>query len=440
YTALGCRRKDAYRGSRMIADALSPKGRSKPSAMETLTITKQQARRFILAHQGLWPPYELEGKDSILEYIHRVGCIQFDPLNIVGRNPELVLQARVSGFQPVMLQELLYKDRKLLDGWDKNMSIYGVEDWPYFHRRRETAKRNPGRSPGPVRSILPQVRQVLEERGPLSSIDLDFNQTVDWSWAPTRLARAALESMYWGGELVIHHKVNTRKVYDFASRHIPEALLSASDPNETEEQFHDWYVLRRIGGTGLLWDKSGDAWLGMFGMKSKERKAALSRLIKQDKVVEVGVNGVKFPVYMRSEDETLLNKTLDTSTPLSQAAIMAPLDNLLWDRRFVEKLFDFYYVWEVYKPVAERRFGYYVLPILYGDRFVARFEPGRDKKNGTLIIKKWWWESGVKQSERMHNDLQQCFKRFLNYLGADNLQIDSKTTEQAGLDWLGSLS
>ncbi len=406
--------------------------------MGTLTLTKQQARQFILAHQCLWPPHELEGKAGILEYIRRVGCIQFDPLNIVGRNPELVLQARVSGFQPVMLQELLYKDRKLLDGWDKNMSIYCVEDWPNFRRRREAAKRNPGRSPGPVRSILPQVRQALEERGPSSSIDLDFNQTVDWSWAPTRLARAALESMYWRGELVIHHKVNTRKVYDFTSRHLPKDLLSASDPNETEEQFHDWYVHRRIGSVGLLWDKSGDAWLGMPGIKSKERKAALARLRKQGKVIEVGVDGLKLPLYMRSEDEKLLKMTLDSGAPLSRAAIIAPLDNLLWDRRFVEELFDFTYVWEVYKPVAERRYGYYVLPILYGDRFVARFEPGQDKKNKTLIIKKWWWESGIQQSERMQSDLIHCFERFLNYLGADNLRIENTTIEQAGLDWLVS--
>lgn len=420
----------------MTADALNTKGKSYISAMKILTITKKQARRFLLAHQGLWPPYKLEGKAGILDHIRRVGCIQFDPLNIVGRNPELVLQARISGFQSVMLQELLYKDRKLLDGWDKNMSIYSVEDWPYFHRRREAAKRNPGRSPEPVRSILPQVRQALEEHGPLSSIDLDFNQTVDWSWAPTRLARAALESMYWGGELVVHHKVNTRKVYDLTSRHLPEDLLSASDPNETEEQFHDWYAHRRIGGVGLLWDKSGDAWLGMPGIKSKERKASLSRLLKQGKVIEVGVDGIKLPLYMRSEDEMLLNKTLDSRTPLSRAAIIAPLDNLLWDRRFVAELFGFTYIWEVYKPVAERRYGYYVLPILYGDRFVARFEPGQDKKNGTLIIKKWWWELGVKQSERMHNDLIQCFGQFLNFLGADNLRIENTAIEQAGLDWL----
>jgi uncharacterized protein YcaQ len=279
-----------------------------------LTLTKQQARRFVLAHQGLWPPHELEGKSGVLGHIRRVGCIQFDPLNIVGHNTELVLQARVSDFRPSMLQELLYEDRKLLDGLDKNMSIYCVEDWPYFRRRREAAMHYYGDSSQPATSVLPQVRKAIEERGPLSSIDLDFDQTVDWWWAPTRLARAALESMYFWGELIIHHKVNTRKVYDF---------------------------------------------------------------------------------------------------------------------------FD--YIWEVYKPVAERRYGYYVLPVLYGDRFVARFEPGRNKKSGALMIKNWWWEDGVNPSKRMQSDLLDCFKRFLIYLGTDDLRMDSKIAERAGLDWLAPL-
>ena len=401
-----------------------------------MKITKRQARRFILAHQGLWPPYGLEGKAGVLNHIRRVGCIQFDPLNIVGRNPELVLQARVSDFRPLMLQELLYQDRKLLDGWDKMMSIYSVEEWPHFSRRREAARRNRGRSREAVTSILPQVRKEIEERGPLSSIDLDFDQTVDWSWAPTRLARAALESMYFWGELIIHHKVNTRKVYDFASRHIPRGLLSAKDPNETEEQYQDWYVLRRIGSVGLLWDRSGDAWLAMPGIKSKERRAVLARLLQQGKVLEIRIVGMKPPLYVRSEDQDRLIQILDSNVQAPRAVILAPLDNLLWDRRFVEELFDFHYRWEVYKPVAQRQYGYYVLPILYGDRFVARFEPGRDKKSKALIIKNWWWESGVNPSKRMQSDLANCFKRFLSYLGTDDLRIDSETAEQAGLDWL----
>lgn len=405
---------------------------------EGLVLSNQQARRFILAQQGLWPPFELEGKVGVLGHIRRVGCIQFDPLNIVGQNPELVLQARVSDYSPGMLQELLYEDRKLLDGLDKNMAIYGVEDWPHFQRRRQSALRYYGDPSRPATEILPQVREAIEERGPLSSIDLDYSQTVDWSWAPTRLARAALESMYSWGELVIHHKVHTRKVYDFARNHIPEELLSAADPNETEEQYHDWYVLRRIGAVGLLWSRAGGAWLAMSGIKSKERQAAVARLLQQGKAAEVRIEGIAPPMYVRSEDMPRLNEVLDADGPEPRAAVVAPLDNLLWDRRLVKDLFGFDYVWEVYKPVAERRYGYYVLPILHGDRFIARFEPGRDKESGALIIKNWWWESGVSPSEGMRLDVRQCFDRFLRYLGTDHLQIDDKTVERAGIGWLAS--
>ena len=404
--------------------------------MEILTLTKSQARRVILAHQGLWPPHGLEGKSGVLNHVRHVGCIQFDPLDIVGRNPELVLQARVANFRPAMLRELLYQDRKLLDGWDKMMSIYPVEDWPYFQRHREAALRRYGNETRPATAILPQVREAIEERGPVSSIDLDFDQKVDWSWAPTRIARAALESMYSWGELVIHHKVHTRKVYDFASSHVPRELLAAVDPNETEEQYHDWYVLRRLGSVGLLWGRSGSAWLSMHGIKSKQRRAILARLMGQGKIQEVRVEGLRPTLYIRSQDKADLDESLSHDPPPRRAAILAPLDNLLWDRRFVEELFDFHYRWEVYTPFAERRYGYYVLPILYGDRFVARFEPGRDKESGALIIKKWWWEPEVDQSAELRSGLAQCFSRFLDYLGTDSLLIDGKTVEQAELDWL----
>jgi len=362
--------------------------------MKSLSLTLPQARRFLLTHQGLWPPHALTGKSGVLDYIRRVGCIQFDPLNIVGHNPELVLQARVADFSS-QLQELLYQDRALLDGWDKMRAIYPVEDWPYFGRLRDAARQQFGDDAHPIASVLPQVRAALQARGPLSSIDLGFDRTIDWPWGPARLARAALESMYNWGELIVHHKVHTRKVYDFARHHLPETLLSAPDPNPTEEAFHDWYVLRRLGGIGLMWDRSGDAWLGMRGIKSPARQAALGRLIQAGQVLEMHVKGIARPLYMRRADMPTFQPVLEASDGPSRAAILAPLDNLIWDRRFVEALFGFSYVWEVYKPADERRYGYYVLPILYGDRFVARFEPGRDKKSGALVIKQWWWEPDV---------------------------------------------
>jgi uncharacterized protein YcaQ len=245
----------------------------------SISLTRPQARRFMLAHQGLWPSHALEGKRGIVHYLRRVGCVQFDPLDIVGHNPELVLQARVADFHPDTLQEMLYQDRRLLDGWDKVMSIYCAEDWPYFSRRRESERRNLSQHPQ-IMDIMRKVRQAIKERGPLSSIDLDFDHKVNWPWGPARIARAALEGLHWMGELIIHHRVHTRKVYDLTSRYMPTELLSAPDPNETDEQYQDWHVLRRIGGMGLIWNRAGEAWLGIHGVKSKERQAALTRLIE----------------------------------------------------------------------------------------------------------------------------------------------------------------
>lgn len=388
------------------------------ASQKPVQITREQARHFVLAHQGLWPPGRWAGKQGILAYIRRVGCIQFDPLSIVGYNQELVLQARVAGFRPPLLQELLYQERSLIDGWDKNMSIYCTADWPYFARNREKACHSL-RNSSELECFLPQVLKEIEKRGPLSSRDLSYDQLIDWSWAPTRIARAALETLYFRGELVIHHKARTRKVYDLASRQLPPALLQAPDPNQTEQQYHDWYILRRIGSIGLLWSKAGDAWLGMAGIKSGERSAALQRLLRQGKVIEVAVAGIQPPLYMRNEDKVCLASVLQQSAQECQASILAPLDNLLWERQLAKAMFNFDYRWEVYKPADKRVYGYYVLPVLYGDQFVARFEPSIAKQSRTLVIKNWWWEPGVSQSEQMRAEIQRCLLRFANYLEAD---------------------
>ncbi|MBC8060475.1 MAG: AlkZ family DNA glycosylase [Clostridiaceae bacterium] len=404
--------------------------------MEILKITKRQACRFILSHQGLGAVSEFQGKKGVLDFIKRVGSIQYDALNVVGYNSDLVLQSRIPDFKPEMLQELLYKERTLIDQLDKEMCIYSVEDWPYFRRHRASALKRYGGSSEPIIPFLEEVRQAIKERGSLSSIDLNLKEIVDWAWSPTRVSRAALESMYLWGELIIHHKVNTRKVYDFSDRHIPKALLETEEPNDTVEAYQDWYVLRRIGAVGLLWNKAGDAWLRMPDIKSRERNSTLNRLLKQEKIVEVQIEDVKYPFYMKSQDISSLKEILKVENKNQRGFIIAPLDNMLWDRGLVKELFDFYYRWEVYKPLSQRTYGYYVLPILYGDKFVARFEPGKDKDNNTLIIKNWWWESDVVQSERMQLALSICFKQFKNYLGADNLHIHEDIVNREELHWL----
>jgi uncharacterized protein len=401
-----------------------------------MQMTKQQARRCLLAYQGLWPPRARQGKDAILAFIRRVGCIQFDPLNIVGNNPDLVLQSRFAGYTPRKLSELLYEERRLVDGWDKMMAIYPVEDWPYFRRFREDAAKNMGRSAEAIRAALPAVRQAIEEKGPISSLDLKLDHTVDWSWAPTTLGRAVLESMYFWGELIIHHKVHTRRVYDFTHNHLPAELLAAPEPNPRLEDYQDWYFMRRLGAVGLFWIRSGEAWLAIPELKSKERLETLTRLLQRDRVFKVAIDGLDAPLYARSADRAILQAALEEPAPPAQAAVIAPLDNIAWDRRFLKDLFEFDYRWEVYKPVSQRLYGYYVLPVLYGDRFVARFEPGRDKKNKTVVIKNWWWEEGVVLDQALKAALHNCFVEFLSYLGADHLEIEPAAAASGDLSFL----
>jgi uncharacterized protein len=403
-------------------------------------VDKRQARLFLLRHQRLGSFTLPHSKQSVYDYIRHVGCIQYDPLSITGQNHELVLQARIPGFTPELVQKLLYQDRLLLDGWDKNMSIYCTEDWPFFRRLRESAlARYEGNAE--IMAAVSNVRQELTDRGPLSSLDLEGKDKINWAWAPARVSRAALESMYFWGELVVHHRVHTRRYYDFAARLLPEDLLQREDPNVKDEDYYDWYVLRRIGSIGLQWNRAGDGWLGIQGLKSKERTSAVQRLLHLDKIRQVTVEEIKLPFYIRTQDAPVLEDILQedrnaagsNEVPPPSAAAIAPLDNLLWDRELVRQLFDFEYRWEVYKPAAERQYGYYVLPLLYGDRFVARFEPVMDKKSRTLNIMNWWWEAGEALTPGLTVALGKAITTLARCLGAESVHFPPDVTAKSGL-------
>jgi len=144
-----------------------------------MTLSKTHARRFLLAHQRLWPPRQLGGKVGIVDFVRHVGCIQFDPINVVGRNPDLVLQSRVADYRPALLEELLYADCQLLDGWDNMASIYLTTDWPYFARHRVHRREQQDARFNLPREITSAVLEAIHERGPLSSIDLKQMDKVD---------------------------------------------------------------------------------------------------------------------------------------------------------------------------------------------------------------------------------------------------------------------
>ncbi len=372
---------------------------------EMLALTNRQARRFLLYKHGLIGAYRFVGKQGALDFVRQAGCIQFDPVDVCGRNADLVLQSRVRGYRKAWLSALLYEDRALVDYFDKNLAIFPVEDWPYFARTRQRSRMRE-RSFDRVEAVRGAVREAILARGAVCSADLDMDERISWYWSDTRLSRAALEHLYFCGELAVHHKKGTIKYYDLAERCIPAAILSAPDPYPGDHQHRKWRVLRRIRSIGLLWNRASDAWLGIEGLKTEERNQIFSELAAEGAILPVAVEGMQTPLYLAAEDGGMLAYIRTDPALRARMAFLAPLDNLLWDRKLVRALFGFDYTWEIYTPAEKRKYGYYCLPILYGDRFIGRLDPVCDRKNRTLSVGHVWYEDGVRQTPALERTLE----------------------------------
>ncbi len=200
-------------------------------------ISQQTARRTLLACQGLYPPRSWSGKRGAKSFLKKVRSIQFDPINVVGRNPDLVLQSRVKDFRPKLLDELLYKDRFMVDNWDKMASLSLAEDWPYFSHHRSRMQDIFGVPSDVVMSLAPIVLGQIRQEGPQCSLDYQFEEKTDWSWGPTRVTRASLEGLFKIGKLGVHHRVNNRRYFDLIENLLPAEVLEKSDPNQTLREY-----------------------------------------------------------------------------------------------------------------------------------------------------------------------------------------------------------
>lgn len=161
-----------------------------------------------------------------------------------------------------------------------------------------------------------------------------------------------------------------------------------------------------------MWDKRGGAWQGQFLSEKKLRERILQELVEKGEIVQLSVEDIKEPFYVAKDHI----RFFDADDSKCKVKFLAPLDNLLWDREMISQLFDFDYRWEVYTPIEKRKYGYYVLPVLYGDRMIARFEPEKVRRNTPLTIKNWWWESGVTITSEMLEAIDSSIKEFANYL------------------------
>jgi len=388
-----------------------------------IDLTNLQARQFLLIKHGLLGEHRFIGKQGALDYVRQTGCIQFDPVDSCGKNAELTLQSRVKNFTRQTLYELLYIDRKLIDYPDKNLSIIPVEDWPYFERYRRAARINGQRFSG-LAQLEDQAKAYIKAHGPVSSADLPIEGSIHWhsaihwsgSWhGNTNAARSVLEQLYSTGELIIHHKNGTRKYYDLADRHIPSELLHAADPLPDDFMHLKWRILRRIGAVGLMWNRPSDAWLNIWGMTSQLRDRAFKELLEEGRIVEIRVHDIKSTLYCRAEDLLLMETVLKESRFKPRCEMIAPLDCMMWDRKLIHALFGFDYSWEIYTLAGKRKYGYYVLPLLYNDSFIGRIEPVADRKSGTLVIKNIWYEDNIKVNTSMKKAIDGCIARFAKF-------------------------
>ena len=388
-----------------------------------LTITRQQARQFILSKQGLLGAYRFSGKEGAYAYVRQAGCIQFDPVDVCGKNAELTLQSRVKGFAKPMLQELLYRDRLLVDYADKELSIWPAEDWPWFSGYRERS-RALGKTFEGLAELEEEALAYIEEHGPVSSDTLPIKGEIFWhssmhwsgSWhGRSPAARSVLEQLYTDGVLVIHHKAGSRKFYDLAERHLDPALLAADDPCRDGGALTDWRLKRRIGAVGLLWDKNSMALLGL-GLNAEQRRASITRMAAAKEIFPVQAEGIRPTFYYLAEDEPLMRAVLEgTLDRKPRMAFIAPLDPLMWDKALIKALWDFQYSWEIYTPADKRKYGHYTLPILWGEDFVGRIDTAADRKAGVLRVKGLWLEPGVRRTKKLEAALWQCLKRFAKF-------------------------
>ncbi len=363
-------------------------------------VAREVARRFLVLRHLLAPPRGLPAEqESVLRVFDRLGSIQFDPLEVAGRNHDLVLLARIAGYRRAWTDRWLYEDRALYETYNKMFSLVPTAELPWY---RLTWDRNrEDHEGGTFDEHAPLVEELIgriRDGGPLAPRDVGPRAAIDWYWRPTNQVRAILEALSEAGILGIARREGNLRVYDLVERLFPAELLERR-VEEREQRLHR--LLSRYRANGLLGSGGqSELWYGT-GRDVRERADLRAELLDAGRLVRVTVEGMKGDRFVVADELPILaqaEREVATGAPPAGVdpgvAFLAPLDSFCWDRDLLRRLFDFDYVWEVYVPAAKRRWGYYVLPVLYGDRLVGRIEPRIDRKAKTLDVVGLWWEAG----------------------------------------------
>ncbi len=362
----------------------------------------------------------------MLEVVRRLGSIQFDPLAVAGRTHDLVLHARVADYDPAWC-DLLYERREIFEAFNKGLSLVPTGDFPWF---RGTLSLSAPRVIAENAEVAARVLERIRADGPLSSLDFERAQgeTTDWFGVPTNTVRAVLEAYAVTGALGLARRDGNRRYYDLLERLLPAAVLARSVPLN-EQLRHK--LLSRYRAHGLLGVAGADIF-GGIGMAKPDprwpgypgRTALREELVEDGELVPVEVEGVRGKRFVLEEEVGLLEAPPE---PLPSVAFLPPFDPLVWDRPLLGSLFEFDYVWELFVPPAKRRWGWYVLPLLYRDRLVGRIEPRIDRAGGTVEMLDLWWEDGFSpgRTEGFVDAMRAALGAYLRFAAATRLEWPS---------------
>jgi len=375
-----------------------------------LRISADHARRFLVRRQLLDPPRSLPAEpESVLRVVERLGSLQFDPLEVPGaRNHDLVLHARIRGYRRDWCDRWLYgqpADRRLIELYNKSLNILPMAELPYFRHAWDRYRDH--YESGVLREHAELVATILErveQNGQLSTDAFrDIEHRVAWWWdssgaTTTRAAKAVMEALFVVGRLGIARREGSRRHYDLIERLVPaELLVQRADEHEQ----HRHRLLSRHRGVGLM-GVGGPGELVLGTGSAADRTRITAELIADGTLIPVTVEGRREARHVLAEELPTLEATETVDRAPPSVTFVAPLDPLMWDRRLVKSLFGFDYIWEVYTPAPKRRFGYYALPILFGDRLVGRIEPRLERRERRLRIAGIWFEDGFAPMQEPH--------------------------------------
>jgi len=331
---------------------------------------------------------------GILTVIRRFGYLQLDTVSVAGsRSHGLVLLSRIDGFAPRAAEELLHPGAPLFEYWGHEASWIPLDMYPLFGFRRQEYRHHPwygdviGEHPGLVDELLTRI----EGDGPLKSSDLESAKGTWWAMKPIKKVALALWS---SGDLAIRERKAFLRTFDLAERVIPEELRRQQPDTRASIA-----ALLALALTGHGWASTGTL-ASTWRLKNRrsEVEAAL-RELQDAKLARpcalIQGDGKRVQGWIRPQDLELAENLVRLRPDRSHGVLLSPFDPVLWDRARVQQLFDFEQVLEIYKPAAQRRFGYYCLPVLAGDRLVSRVDLKWHKSSGSLEVLSCHYEAGA---------------------------------------------